>query len=79
MHPALFLKSGCDTDHLAFPVEQSGATSGPPRGAPIAANTTRQFGFTTRQTGYTYAEPSIAHYAQNYYAPQQQYVPPLHI
>jgi hypothetical protein len=39
-------------------------------------NATGQFGFTTRQTGYTYAEPAITHHAPNYYTPQQQYVSP---
>jgi hypothetical protein len=38
------------------------------------ANTTGQFGFTTGQTGYAYAEPVVAHNAPNYYTPQQQYV-----
>jgi hypothetical protein len=40
------------------------------------ANTTGQFGCTTVQTGYTYAEPAVAHHAPNYYTPQQQYVSP---
>jgi hypothetical protein len=61
-------------DRPAFPVGQSGAAPGPPRGAPIIANTTEQFGFTTGQTGYAYAEPTVVHYAPNYYTPQQQYV-----
>jgi hypothetical protein len=55
---------------------QSRTAPGLPRGAPIIANTTCQFGCTTVQTGYTYAEPTVAHYAPNYYTPQQQYVPP---
>jgi hypothetical protein len=40
------------------------------------ANATGQFGFTTGQTGYAYAEPAVAHHAPNYYTPQQQYVSP---
>jgi hypothetical protein len=39
-------------------------------------NTTGQFVCTTVQTGYTYAEPAVAHHALNYYTPQQQYVSP---
>jgi hypothetical protein len=54
---------------------QYGAAPGPPRGAPIIANTTGQFKFPIRQTGYTYVEPTVAHFAPNYYTPQQQYVP----
>jgi hypothetical protein len=57
-------------DRPAFPVGQSGTTPGPPRGAPIVANTIGQFGFTTGQTGYTYAEPTVAQYAPNYCTPQ---------
>jgi hypothetical protein len=68
--------SGPYVDHSAFPTGQSGAALGLPRGVPIMANTTGQFGFTTRQTGYAYAEPAVAHNAQNYYTPQQQYVSP---
>jgi hypothetical protein len=59
----------------AFLAGQPGAAQGPPRGVPIIANTTEQFGFTTGQTEYAYAEPTVAHYAPNYYTPQQQYVP----
>ena len=66
-------------DRLAFPAGQSGTTPHLPCGAPIIANTTGQFGCTTVQTRYTYAESTVAHYAPNYYTPQQQYVPPLHI
>ena len=62
-------------DHLVFSVGQSGAAPGPLRGTPIIANTTGQFGFTIRQIGYAYAEPTVAHFAPNYYTPQQQYVP----
>jgi hypothetical protein len=64
-------------DRLAFPVGQSGAAPGLPRGAPIVANTTEQFRFTTGQTGYAYTKPIIAHYAPYYYTPQQQYVSSL--
>jgi hypothetical protein len=53
-------------DRPTFPAGQSGTTPGLPRGAPIIANTTGQFGCTTRQTGYAYAEPTVAHYAPNY-------------
>jgi hypothetical protein len=60
----------------AFPAGQSEIAPGLPCGAPITANTTGQFGFTTGQTGYAYVEPTVAHYAPNYYTPQQQYVPP---
>jgi hypothetical protein len=56
-------------DRPVFPAGQFGAAPGPPRGAPIVANTTGQFRFTTGQTGYAYAEPTIAHYAPNYYTP----------
>jgi hypothetical protein len=63
-------------DRLAFPAGQSGTTPHLPCGAPIIANTTGQFGCTTVQTRYTYAEPTVAHYAPNCYTPQQQYVPP---
>jgi hypothetical protein len=63
-------------DRLAFPTEQSGTAPGLPRGAPIIANTTSQFECTTGQTEYAYAEPTVAHYAPNYYTPQQQYFPP---
>jgi hypothetical protein len=58
----------------AFPVGQSGAAPEPPRGAPIIANTTGQFGFTTGQTEYAYTEHIVKRYAPNYYTPQQQYV-----
>jgi hypothetical protein len=68
--------SGPYADHPAFPTGQSGATPGLPRGVPIMANAIGQFGFTTRQTGYAYAEPAVAHHAPNYYTPQQQYVLP---
>jgi hypothetical protein len=54
----------------------SDTAPGLPHGAPIIANTTGQFGCTTGQTGYAYAEPTVAHYAPNYNTPQQQYVPP---
>jgi hypothetical protein len=63
-------------DRPAFPAGQCGAAPGPPRGDPIAANTTGQFRFTTRQTRYTYVEPTVPHFTPNYYTPQQQYVPP---
>jgi hypothetical protein len=63
-------------DHLAFPARQSEAAPGPPRGAPIIASTTGQFGFTTGQTRYAYKEPTVAHYAPNYCTPQQQYITP---
>jgi hypothetical protein len=63
-------------DRPAFYAGQSGAVPGLPRGAPIMANTTGQFGCTTVQTGYTYAEPAVAHHAPNYYTPQQQYISP---
>jgi hypothetical protein len=63
-------------DRPAFYVGQSRAVPGLPRGAPIMVNTTDQFGCTTVQTGYTYAEPVVAHHAPNYYTPQQQYVLP---
>jgi hypothetical protein len=69
-------QSGPYADRPAFPVGQSGTALGLPRGAPIIANTTSQFGCTTVQTGYAYAEPTVAHYAPNYYTPQQQYVSP---
>jgi hypothetical protein len=72
-------RSGPYANHSAFLAGQSGAAPGPPYDAPIVANTTRQFGFTTGQTRYAYAEPTVAHYAPNYYTPQQHYVPPLHI
>jgi hypothetical protein len=52
-------------DRPAFYAGQSGAVPGLPRGAPIMANTTGQFGCTTVQTGYTYAEPAVAHHAPN--------------
>jgi hypothetical protein len=58
----------------AFPVGQSGAAPEPPRGAPIIANTTGQFRFTTGQTGYVYIKHIVARYAPNYYTPQQKYV-----
>jgi hypothetical protein len=63
-------------DRPAFPVRQSVAALGQPRGVLIMANATGQFGFTTGQTGYTYAEPAVAHHAPNYDTPQQQYVSP---
>jgi hypothetical protein len=68
--------SGPYTDRPAFPVGQSKAVPGLPPGAPIMANATGQFRFTTGQTGYAYAEPVVAHNAPNYYTPQQQYVSP---
>jgi hypothetical protein len=64
------------TDRPAFSAGQSGAAPGLPCGIPIMANVTGQFGFTTGQTEYTYAEPAVAHNAPNYYTPQQQYVLP---
>jgi hypothetical protein len=64
------------TDRPAFYAGQSGAVPGLPHGAPIMANTIDQFGCTTVQTGYTYAEPAVVHHAPNYYTPQQQYVLP---
>jgi hypothetical protein len=66
-------------DRPTFHDGQFGTAPGLPCGAPIIANTTGQFGCTTGQIGYTYAEPTVTHYAPNYYTPQQQYVPPLHI
>jgi hypothetical protein len=63
-------------DRPAFYVGQSGAVPGLSCGAPRMANTTGQFGCTTVQTGYTYAEPAVARHAPNYYTPQQQYVSP---
>jgi hypothetical protein len=63
-------------DRPAFPARQSEAAPGLPRGIPIMASATDQFGFTTGQTGYAYAEPAVAHNAPNYYTPQQQYVSP---
>jgi hypothetical protein len=69
-------QSGPYADRPAFPAGQFGTAPGLPRGAPIIANTTSQFICTTGQTGYAYAEPIVAHYAPNYYTPQQQYVPP---
>jgi hypothetical protein len=69
-------QSGPYADRLAFPAGQSGTAPGLPRGAPIIANTTGQLGCTTVQPGYAYAEPTVAHYAPNYYTPHQQYVPP---
>jgi hypothetical protein len=59
-----------------FLCRTSGAVPGLPRGTPIMANTTGQFGCTAVQTGYTYTEPAVAHHAPNYYTPQQQYVSP---
>jgi hypothetical protein len=61
--------SGPYEDRPAFPVGQSGAAPGLPRGVPIMANATGQFGITTGKTGYTYAEPAVAHHAPNYYTP----------
>jgi hypothetical protein len=63
-------QSGPYADRPAFPAEQSGTAPGLPRGAPIIANTTGQFGCTIEQTGYAYAEPTNAHYAPIYYTPQ---------
>jgi hypothetical protein len=68
--------SGPYADRPAFPTGQSGPAPGLPHGVPIMANATGQFGFTTGQTGYAYAEPVVAHHAPNYYTPQQQYVSP---
>jgi hypothetical protein len=73
-------QSGPYADHSAFPAGQSGTAPRLPRGALIIANTTGQFGCTTVQIGYAYAEPTIAHYAPNDYTPQQQYVlPPTYL
>jgi hypothetical protein len=58
-------------DRPAFPAGQSGAAPKLPRGVPIMANATGQFGFTTGQIGYAYAEPIVAHHTPNYYTPQQ--------
>jgi hypothetical protein len=69
-------QSGPYADRPAFPTGQSGTAPGLLHGAPIIANTTSQFGCTIVQTGYAYAEPTVAHYAPNYYTSQQQYVPP---
>jgi hypothetical protein len=66
--------TGPYTDRPAFPAKQSGAAVGLPHGALIIENTTGQFGFTTGHTEYAYTEPTVAHYAPNYYPPQQQYV-----
>jgi hypothetical protein len=63
-------------DRPALPAGQSGTVPRLPHGALIIANTTGQFGCTTGQTRYAYAEPTFAHYAPNYYTPQQQYVRP---
>jgi hypothetical protein len=60
-------QSGPYADRPAFPPRQFGSALGPPHGAPIIANTTRHIGFTTGQTGDAYAEPTVAHYAPNYY------------
>jgi hypothetical protein len=68
--------SGPYADRSAFPAGQSGPAPGLPHGVPIMANATGQFGFTTGQAGYAYAEPFVAHHAPNYYTPQQQYVSP---
>ena len=68
--------SGPYADRPAFPAGQSGPAPGLPHGVPIMANATGQFGFTTGQAGYAYAEPVVAHHAPNYYTPQQQYVSP---
>jgi hypothetical protein len=68
-------QSGLYTDRPSLPVVVR-AAPGPPRGAPIVANTIGQFRFTTGQSRYAYAEPTVAHYAPNNYTPQQQYVPP---
>jgi hypothetical protein len=62
-------QSGPYVDRPDFLVGQSWAAPGPPRSAPIVANTIERFGFTTGQTGYAYAKPTIAHYAPNYYTP----------
>jgi hypothetical protein len=71
--PSEFLPrpSGPYADRLTFPVGKSGAAPGLPCGVPIMANATGQFGFTTGQTGYAYAEPAVTHHAANYYTPQQ--------
>jgi hypothetical protein len=52
------------TNHLTFLDGQSEATLGPPRGTPIVANI-------IGQSRYTYAEPTISHYAPSYLTPQQ--------
>jgi hypothetical protein len=67
--------SGPYANGPAFRTGHSGTAPGQLRGTPIIVNTTRQFRFTTGQTRYAYTEPTIAHYAPNYYIPQQQYVP----
>jgi hypothetical protein len=72
-------QSGPYADRPTFPAGQSGTAPGLPRGTPIIANTTDQFGCTTGHTRYPYAEPTVAHYAPNYYTPQQQYVPPTYL
>jgi hypothetical protein len=79
--PSEFLPGPYDpyTDRPTFPAGQPETAPGLPRGAPVIANTTGQFGCTTRQTGYSYTEPTVAHYAPNYYTPQQQYVPPTYL
>jgi hypothetical protein len=64
------------TNRLAFPARQSGATPGPPHDAPVVANTIGQSVLTIGQSGYTYIEPTVAHYAPIYHTPQQQYIPP---
>jgi hypothetical protein len=63
--------SGPYADRPTFPAGQSGAAPGLPRAVPIMANGTGQFGFTTGQNGYAYAEPAVAHHAPNYYTPQE--------
>jgi hypothetical protein len=73
-------QSGPYADRPAFPIGQSEVAPLPARGAPIVATTTGQFEFTTRWTGYSYVEPTVAHYAPNYYTPQQEYVlPPTYL
>ena len=46
------------------------------RVAPQNGEHVGQFRCTAVQTGYTYAEPVVAHHAPNYYTPQQQYISP---
>jgi hypothetical protein len=59
-------QSGPYADRPAFPAGQSGTEPGLPRGAPIIANTIGQFGCTTVQTGYAYAEPTVTHVGYRY-------------
>jgi hypothetical protein len=56
-------------DSPIFPVGQSETIPGLPRGTPIIANMTGQFGCTTGQAEFAYTDPTVAHYAPNYYTP----------